>query len=360
MRNKRGLLMLEQVIKLIIAVLAILLIFYAAAMLFQSYFGKQKDLQAQGTLDRIIQVLNGLEEGRSERYTLLAPVNWYLVSFDAEHNLNDRFQKPGTLVQQNVICLCEKKCESKFCRTIPRPLKQGDQLTKIKIIVSDIWFTNVIDYYNVSKVEPTIIPAKLKEEEQASVTLAYEQMKTLDWNTELPKITEKYYNEYSLKEYVTNKEEFEKVVRAIIIQESTTVVDALGCDGEVGLMQLMPGTAKALGLNVPDYGTEDISQMQPCANPKRTAVSRCNKVHPENCNKAEDERFNAIKNIDGGTRYLAERIAEFKNIWLGIAAYNAGSGGVRENCVSLTITACPPEFQGRIYAEKIKAKMELL
>ncbi|MCL6500497.1 MAG: lytic transglycosylase domain-containing protein [Candidatus Pacearchaeota archaeon] len=185
-------------------------------------------------------------------------------------------------------------------------------------------------------------------------------MQTLEWSTELPNITKKYYDEHGLKNYVASKEEFEKIVRAIIIQESRAITDALGCDGEVGLMQIMPGTAKDLGLNIPEYGTENISQLQPCADPKRTAVSKCNKVHPENCNKAEDERFDAIKNIDGGTRYLAERIAEFKNVWLGIAAYNAGSGGVRANCNPLTITGCPANFKGRLYAEKIKAKMELL
>ena len=213
-------------------------------------------------------------------------------------------------------------------------------------------------YYEITKEEPTVI-GELSEQEQTETNYANDKIQEKDWNTALPAITQKYYEQYSLSRYVANKEEFEKIVRAVIIQESRGFEDAIGCDGEVGLMQLMPGTAKQLGLNVPDYGTEDISNIEPCADEKRTSVSKCNIIHKENC-KAEDERFDPIKNVDAGTRYLAERIAEFQNQWLGIAAYNAGSGGVKRNCQPLSINNCPKTFAGRIYVEQVKARMDLL
>ncbi len=360
MQNKRGLLLLKQIIELIIAVIVILILIYMSVVLFRTYFGRQEDLQAQGTLDRIVQKLESLEEAETNSYTLLSPAGWHIVAFDAEHNFNGKFEKPGSMFQQNILCLCEKKCDTKFCRAISLPLKQQDKLVNIEIKIVDIWLSHKIDYYEVTKIEPSVIAKELSGKEQTETGFAYDKMSTENWNNEIPRITYQYYEQYQLNRYVASKEEFEKIVRAMIIQESSTVEDAIGCDGEVGLMQIMPQTAIGLGLNVPDYGLEDISKIAPCTNEKRTSVSKCNIVHPENCNKEEDERFDPIKNIDAGTRYLSERIAEFQNQWLGIAAYNAGSGGVRKNCQPLTITACPSTFSGRQYVELVKAKMELI
>jgi len=357
--NKRGLLLLKQIIELIVAIIVILILIYVGVVLFRTYFGRQEDLQAKGTLERLTQKLNSLEEAETKRHTLLTPSSWYIVAFDEEHNFNKNFEKPSGMFQKNILCICKKKCETKLCQTINLPLKQEGELANIKIQLIDIWLTHKVDYYEITKTEPSII-GKLSEQEQTETNFAYEKIKTKEWNTEISSITNQYYDQYQLSIYVASKEEFKKIVRAIIIQESRGIEDAIGCDGEAGLMQIMPGTGLGLGLNIPNYGTEDISSIEPCVHEKRTAVSKCNAIHRENCNKAEDERFDPIKNIDAGTKYLAERIVEFQDQWLGIAAYNAGSGGVRENCQPLTITACPPNFAGRQYAEQVKARMDLI
>lgn len=359
-KNKRGLLLLKQIIELIIAVLAIVLIIYAGTVLFRSYFGNQREMQAKGTLEEITKVIDTTKIGETESYGLSAPSGWYLVSFDANHNLNKKFQKPS--FQDNLICVCRKKCTSELCLSIKKPLKQKDQLVNLKIEILDLWITNKKDYYEISKINPTIEAKKLSEKEKANVLLAYQRMQESEWSSKIPEISQKYYAQYKLNNYIANKEDFEKIVRAIIIQESKSVEDGIGCDGEVGLMQIMPGTAIALGLNVPDYGTEDISQISPCISDKRTDVSKCNKVHPENCKK-DDERFDPIKNIDTGTKYLAEQIANLGDLWLGVMAYNAGAGSVSKNCMSenkIASIACPPTFAGRQYAEEVKAKMETI
>ena len=77
---------------------------------------------------------------------------------------------------------------------------------------------------------------------------------------------------------------------ALILQESRYQVGAVSPKGAIGLAQLMPGTARELGV----------------AN-----------------------AFDPHRNIDGGARYLRQQLDSFDAVHLGVAAYNAGPGAVR-------------------------------
>ncbi len=81
-----------------------------------------------------------------------------------------------------------------------------------------------------------------------------------------------------------------KLLAAMVWQESGFRPDAVSHSGAIGLAQLMPGTAE--GLNV--------------------------------------DPWDPVQNLEGGARYLAWTIEEFGSIELGLAAYNAGPGRVRE------------------------------
>ncbi len=81
-----------------------------------------------------------------------------------------------------------------------------------------------------------------------------------------------------------------KLLHAVIQAESAYNPNAVSSAGAVGLMQLMPGTARR-------YGVLD--------------------------------RRDAEQNIDGGTRYLKDLMAMFNsNLRLAVAGYNAGEGAV--------------------------------
>ena len=99
--------------------------------------------------------------------------------------------------------------------------------------------------------------------------------------------------------------------------ESAFKPNAISKSGAVGLGQLMPPTARDLGLRVPDY--ENITQ--------------------PNHNSKIDERFNAGKNLEGAARYLRMMLDRYNNNYaLGISAYNAGPGRVRENVPAIRET----------------------
>ena len=77
---------------------------------------------------------------------------------------------------------------------------------------------------------------------------------------------------------------------AVILQESRYQTGAISPKGAIGLAQLMPGTARELGV----------------AN-----------------------AFDPVGNIEGGARYLRTQLDRFNAVHLGVAAYNAGPGAVK-------------------------------
>jgi soluble lytic murein transglycosylase-like protein len=102
----------------------------------------------------------------------------------------------------------------------------------------------------------------------------------------------------------------EKLLHAVIQAESAYDATAISSAGAVGLMQLMPGTAKR-------YGVID--------------------------------RRDPDQNINGGTRYLKDLLTLFNsNLHLAVAAYNAG-----ENAVIKYGNTIPPYPETQNYVKQV-------
>jgi soluble lytic murein transglycosylase-like protein len=99
------------------------------------------------------------------------------------------------------------------------------------------------------------------------------------------------------------------LIQAIIMAESTYNPKAVSRRGAKGLMQLMPSTAKSVGVK---------------------------------------NAFNPVQNIDGGTQYFRKLLDRFGgNVRLALAAYNAGKANV------LKYRGVPPFSVTKRYIRKV-------
>lgn len=118
------------------------------------------------------------------------------------------------------------------------------------------------------------------------------------------------------------------ILLSLVNAESGFRPEVVSSKGAKGLMQLMPATAKSLGISEKELNSSKLGDIR--------------------------------KTINAGARYLKQQIDTFGDLILGIAAYNAGPGGVRSalNGASRMFRKPPDKITGNELLEYWRSEQE--
>jgi hypothetical protein len=162
MKNKKGFLLGEETVKIVIAVICIAFLVTLLVLVYLSATGTQKTREATLSIENVIQPeiekLNEGGEANTNGNLIQNPAGWYIFSFV------DGDKKPNSCIQENCICICQnilinvfdrqiKSCDEKgICYPVSN-LKKFDKIG-INNEGTGIFIRKINEFIYISKNEP--------------------------------------------------------------------------------------------------------------------------------------------------------------------------------------------------------------
>jgi len=122
MKNKKGFLLGEYTLKVIIAIICIFLLVFLLFVLYNTFSGKSNDEQARANLKKLEEGINIVSSNQEFFFIFTEPRGWIFKIFSKEKG-------PSSCLSHQCICVCEKaswfssqtkKCFNKnICLSVP-------------------------------------------------------------------------------------------------------------------------------------------------------------------------------------------------------------------------------------------------
>lgn len=136
MRDKRGFLLAEETLKIVVAVVVLVFLIGFLGKLYFAKVNGQRIKEAEASLEKIELEINSLNEGDLKEIELVNPAGWYLFGFTGSE------KKPNSCAGESCICICDDvlinigsrqitKCDEKGVCNIVKGLQDFDNI-KIK------------------------------------------------------------------------------------------------------------------------------------------------------------------------------------------------------------------------------------
>ncbi len=143
MKDKRGFLLGEETLKIIIAVICIVFLIFLLASVYYNMTGQQKTKEAGASMDLISNETKRINAGgayNEEGILIPNPSGWFIFGFAGE-------KKPNLCAGENCACICRRILINIFDRQVKECDSKGacfsvsnlNEFEKIKIEKSGVW-----------------------------------------------------------------------------------------------------------------------------------------------------------------------------------------------------------------------------
>jgi len=129
--DKKGFLLAEETLKIIIAVICIVFLIYLLVAIYNSSTAEKKIEQAESILSRTDLIISSLKEGENERQDIANPAGWHLYSFAGQ-------EKPNFCANEKCLCICQKSLIKQITSQASKCDKMGACLVVPDLAVAQI------------------------------------------------------------------------------------------------------------------------------------------------------------------------------------------------------------------------------
>lgn len=130
-RDKKGFLLAEETLKIIIAVICIIFLVYILITIYNANASPKKIEDAKDSLSRIDAIISALGEGETQTQDIPAPDGWHLYSFVGQ-------EKPNSCLNENCLCICANSLITLITSQAKKCDKEGACLVVSKLAMSQI------------------------------------------------------------------------------------------------------------------------------------------------------------------------------------------------------------------------------